>query len=177
MGHKRALCGRVCLSFFTAFRVLKACALFNIRQNTYKGFQKNNICRAFLATSQRKGCVQKDEVLCGWDLAECEWDLAECGWDLAAGGWDLAELLERLAVNAKGATVLGSIPESSDTVESEGRKMKQCWIKRKNQKIPLLEVLEVRQKWQYSGHHFYHFWSGAWWGEGWRLSSKKTHIF
>ncbi len=26
------------------------------------------------------------------------------------------------------ATVLGSIPASSDTVESEGRQMKQCWI-------------------------------------------------
>ncbi len=45
------------------------------------------------------------------------------GWDL-----DLAELLERLAVNAKVATVLGSISASSDTVKSEGRYMKQCWI-------------------------------------------------
>ena len=37
--------------------------------------------------------------------------------------WDLAEWLERLAtlaVNAKVATVQGSIPASSDTVESEG---------------------------------------------------------
>jgi hypothetical protein len=34
----------------------------------------------------------------------------------------IAEWLERLAVNAKVATVLGgSIPASSDTVESEGR--------------------------------------------------------
>ncbi len=39
-------------------------------------------------------------------------------------GWDLAERLERLAVNAKVATVLAS----SDTVESEERQMKQCWI-------------------------------------------------
>jgi hypothetical protein len=53
------------------------------------------------------------------------WDLAEGGWDLAESGWDLAEWLERLAANA---TVLGSIPASSDTVESEGRQMKQCWI-------------------------------------------------
>ncbi len=29
----------------------------------------------------------------------------------------------------KVATVLGSIPESSETLESEGRQMKQCWIK------------------------------------------------
>jgi hypothetical protein len=36
-------------------------------------------------------------------------------------GEDLAEWLERLAVNANVATVLGSIP-----VESEGRQMKQC---------------------------------------------------
>jgi hypothetical protein len=34
--------------------------------------------------------------------------------------------LERLAVDAKDPTVLGSIPESFDTVESEGRQMKQC---------------------------------------------------
>jgi hypothetical protein len=38
----------------------------------------------------------------------------------------LAKWLERLAVNAKVATVLGSILASSDTVESEGRQMKQC---------------------------------------------------
>ncbi len=57
-------------------------------------------------------------------------------------GWDLAEWLERPAANAKFATVLGSIPASSDTVESEGRQMKQCWrkyIQRKNQ------VLETNQ--------------------------------
>ncbi len=36
-------------------------------------------------------------------------------------GWDLADRLERLAVNAKVATVLGSIPASSDPVESERR--------------------------------------------------------
>jgi hypothetical protein len=41
-------------------------------------------------------------------------------------GLDLAEWLERLAVNGDVATVLGSIPASSDTVESEGRQMKQC---------------------------------------------------
>ncbi len=45
-------------------------------------------------------------------------------------GWDLAEWLERLTANAVHivATVLGSIPTSSDTVESGGRRMKQCWI-------------------------------------------------
>ncbi len=55
-------------------------------------------------------------------------------------GWDLdsrAELLERLTANAVVATALGSIPASSDTVETEGLQMKQCWItyiKRKNLK-------------------------------------------
>jgi hypothetical protein len=41
-------------------------------------------------------------------------------------GLDLAEWLERLTVNAVVATVMGSIPASSDTEESEGRQMKQC---------------------------------------------------
>jgi hypothetical protein len=40
----------------------------------------------------------------------------------------LAWWLERVTANAEVATVLGSIPTSSDTVESEGRQMKQCWI-------------------------------------------------
>jgi hypothetical protein len=41
-------------------------------------------------------------------------------------GLDLADWLARLAVDAEVATILGSIPESSDTVESEGRQMKEC---------------------------------------------------
>ncbi len=41
-------------------------------------------------------------------------------------GRDLAEWLERLDANAEVATVLGSIPATSDTVESEGRQMKLC---------------------------------------------------
>jgi hypothetical protein len=40
-----------------------------------------------------------------------------------------AEWLEHLTVNAKVATVLGSIPASSDTVESEGQQIKRCGIK------------------------------------------------
>ncbi len=53
---------------------------------------------------------------------------------------------ERLAVNAKVATVMGSIPASPDTVESEGQQMKQCWvtyIKRKNKKNPPLGVIRI----------------------------------
>jgi hypothetical protein len=45
-----------------------------------------------------------------------------------------------LTANAVVATVLHSIPASSDTVESEGRQMKECgisYIKRVNPKIPL----------------------------------------
>jgi hypothetical protein len=41
-------------------------------------------------------------------------------------GWDLATWLERLTFNVKVSTVLGLIPASSDTVESEGRQIKQC---------------------------------------------------
>ncbi len=42
--------------------------------------------------------------------------------------WDLALWLERLTTNAEVATVVGSIPASSDTVESEGRQMMQFWM-------------------------------------------------
>ncbi len=55
-----------------------------------------------------------DLAECGWDLAVVGWDLAECGWDLAESGRDLADGLELLAVNAKVARVLGSIPASSE---------------------------------------------------------------
>ncbi len=62
-------------------------------------------------------------------------------------GWDLAKCLERLAVNAKVATVLGSIPASSDTVESEWRQMKQCWIKyikiKNPQKSPFKKIIHI----------------------------------
>ncbi len=47
-------------------------------------------------------------------------------YEKANHGGDLAQWLERLTANAKVATVLGSIPASSDTVESERRQMKQC---------------------------------------------------
>jgi hypothetical protein len=49
---------------------------------------------------------------------------------------DLAKWLERLNASSKFATVLGSIPASSDTVDYEGRQTKQCGIKyKKIQKI------------------------------------------
>ncbi len=46
-------------------------------------------------------------------------------WMTSNGGRDLAYWLKRLTANVKVATVLGLIPASSDTVESEGRQMKQ----------------------------------------------------
>ncbi len=59
-------------------------------------------------------------------------------------------VIERLAVNAKVATVLASIPASSDIVESKGRQMKQCCVKymekRKNKKIPHLEACDKKNK-------------------------------
>ncbi len=39
---------------------------------------------------------------------------------------EITKWLERLTANAEVVTVLCSIPASSDTVESEGRQMKQC---------------------------------------------------
>ncbi len=53
-------------------------------------------------------------------------------------GWYLAGRLERLAAYAEVATVLGSIPASSDTVEFEVGQMRQCWIQYiEEEKIPL----------------------------------------
>jgi len=56
----------------------------------------------------------------------------------------------RPTANAEVATVLGSIPASSDTVKSEGWQMKQCWIeylqrRHKIQKIPLLKLTRTLQ--------------------------------
>ncbi len=58
---------------------------------------------------------------------------------LIHGGWDLAEWLERLAINAKVATFLGSIPSSSDTVDFFSGRWTSwiTYIKRGNKKIPL----------------------------------------
>ncbi len=76
--------------------------------------------------------------------------------------WDLAVWLERLAVNAIAATVLGSIQASSDTVESEGRQMKQCWltskIKRKNQKNSpfLIFLIKTHNTYNYKRQLFQH---------------------
>ncbi len=60
--------------------------------------------------------------------------------------WRRSSLVVRASgCQAEVPTVLGSIPASSDTVESEGRQMKQCWIqyieKKKNPKKSPFEVL------------------------------------
>jgi hypothetical protein len=46
--------------------------------------------------------------------------------ELAGSVWGLNEWFEFLTTSAEAATLLGSIPASSDTVESEGRQTKQC---------------------------------------------------
>jgi len=55
----------------------------------------------------------------------------------SSSGWDLAEWSDRLTANAEVATVPGSIPASTDTMESEGRQMKQSWIQYIWKKIAL----------------------------------------
>ncbi len=62
-------------------------------------------------------------------------------------GLDLAKWLERLTANAPVATVQGSIPASVDTVDSEGRQMKQCWIQyEKKIKKSLQKIFEKKEK-------------------------------
>ncbi len=68
-----------------------------------------------------------DEICpsCGWDLAEYQMRAIAEMWMRASRvldecGWDLPEWLDGLTANSKVAKVLGSIPASSDTVESEG---------------------------------------------------------
>ncbi len=58
------------------------------------------------------------------DLTPFEWCMPY-EYVQASAAWGIAEWLERLTANVEVATVLGSIPASSDTVESEGRQMKQ----------------------------------------------------
>ncbi len=63
-----------------------------------------------------------------WKMLIKNWN---CRWDLANCGWDLTKWLERrLTVNAKVATVLGSIPASSrhSGIWWAAVEMKQCWI-------------------------------------------------
>ncbi len=50
-------------------------------------------------------------------------------WIQATAASDLAEWLVRLTDNVEVATVLGSIPASSDIVESEGRHDEAVWRK------------------------------------------------
>jgi hypothetical protein len=68
-------------------------------------------------------------------------------------GLDLPEWLERMTADVTVATVLDSISESSDTVDSEGQLMKQCWIK--EQTNVQLFISKPRK-----------FFSGSWRDEG-----------
>jgi hypothetical protein len=64
-----------------------------------------------------------------WIRSSREWMRSSREWMRSSRcGGDLAEWLERLAVNAKVATVLDSIPASFDIVKSKEWQRKQCWI-------------------------------------------------
>ncbi len=84
----------------------------------------NIYCKKGSIFSYFRNCLYQKATF----LTEFVWGLVNCGWDLfqiylLQCGWDLVEWLERLAVYAKVAAVLGLIPASSDTVESEERQM------------------------------------------------------
>ncbi len=77
------------------------------------------------------------------------WNIHKC---LIQVSHDKKWMRSSLVVRASGcqcqnrnSTVLDSIPTSSDTVESEGRQIKQCWIQyieeKKSKKIPLLKKI------------------------------------
>ncbi len=69
--------------------------------------------------------------------------------DIPAGDGKTANLfysVDRLTANGWFAPILGSIPASSDTVESEGRQMKQCWIKYRKNKKNLFRLSYPRSK-------------------------------
>jgi len=57
---------------------------------------------------------------------------------------DEAERLERMAVNVKVATVLGSVPAFSDTVESEGRQYKNLKSKKTSVHVCLTGSIALR---------------------------------
>jgi hypothetical protein len=60
-----------------------------------------------------------------WIRSGREWMRSGREWMRSGRVVDEIYRLERLTANGKVTTVLGSIPASSDTVESEGRQMKQ----------------------------------------------------
>ncbi len=97
------------------------------KQLIYRGISRGQ----GLLPSSVPSCISTE--IPRWVLT-CRCDLA-CGWDLAVvDTWPI----EHLTVNAEVATVLGSIPAFSKTVEIEGQQMKQCWRKYwKNLKNPI----------------------------------------
>ncbi len=61
-------------------------------------------------------------------------------------GLDLVELLERLTANVSFATVLGSIPASTDTVQSEGVAYKAVLSKQNHKKSPCQKRIQKKSK-------------------------------
>ncbi len=74
------------------------------------------ICPTYLYFAVDVECRVANEILA---------KLLSFGFQIYYLWMSLAEWLERLTANAAIAIVLGSIPATSDTVESEGRQMKQ----------------------------------------------------
>ncbi len=125
------------------FKLLRSPGIDSTESNqcSLEGRYDKPILTRFLAPIDCTKITVPNMQICGWDLAQLwmrssrVWMTSSrvadeiqprCGWDLAECEWDLAEWLQRL--NPKVATILGSIPASSDTEEYEGRQMKQCWI-------------------------------------------------
>ncbi len=92
------------------------------------------MCKKLHSGREYRDTVPKTEFYCSYELCTCPTvhDIITHSVNSfqkqTLRRWDLAEWLERLAVNDKVATVLlPAFPASSDTVESDGRQMKQ-WI-------------------------------------------------
>ncbi len=116
-------------SFFFNQRILKYQSSVT-RQYSYISKYNTKIWADFFRASAKPLVCYKLSNMTTIDYMYCT--VYIYGWDLVYG-WDLAECMAR----ASDCKVLGLIPASSDTVESEGRQMKQCRIKYCiHQKIP-----------------------------------------
>ncbi len=91
----------------------------NLRRLNEQGIQKNYNCEIV-------SCLLNTTIVTDIWQSYVTW-LCE---------WDLTEWLERMTTDANIATVLGSIPASSVTINNKkGSTMKQCWIYCRTQNI------------------------------------------
>jgi hypothetical protein len=101
------------------------CESFKFRKSQKAWVRKSQIRKVPHLKKVRKS----NKLLKFTNLRICEFAELICGPPNIGNKWmRSSQWLERLAANAVVATVLGSIPASSDSVESEGRQMEQCWI-------------------------------------------------